>query len=306
MDVIGQMLAEAGADRRPGPRGPPPGLDHRPLARAVHDRRARRRPAIRGRRREAIGRGRRGGSWADSPPLRAPRGAGGWTQASRSGHRSPLPHAGSPRTRTTPGRVPERRSPRRTTRRLAGPARGALGIAGAMSGRTRGACARRPSGWGRLDLAVDFFTASIAALRHEGRLGLLARSLIDPGVTLRPPRDADDLASDLDEGFRLGVETRQPFFLATADVVQAIYLAFRGDIAGAEAQIGDVERVALEAPGRGRAGRDAACPRDHRPRCWPPRRGLPAAPSPLRPAITLLSRDDRRLGDFGLRRRRGR
>ena len=45
---------------------------------------------------------------------------------------------------------------------------------------------------GALDLAVDYFTASIAALRDEGRLGLLARSLIASCVLVRAPGDTDD------------------------------------------------------------------------------------------------------------------
>jgi hypothetical protein len=59
------------------------------------------------------------------------------------------------------------------------------------------------------------------------------------------------VASELDEGFRLGVETRQPFYLATANVARAIYLAFRGDIVGAETSIRDVERVVLGAQADG-------------------------------------------------------
>ena len=59
------------------------------------------------------------------------------------------------------------------------------------------------------------------------------------------------MASDLDEGLRLGIETRQPFYLATANVSQAIYLAFRGDIDGAEARMGEVERVTLGAQADG-------------------------------------------------------
>ena len=102
---------------------------------------------------------------------------------------------------------------------------------------------------GALDLAVDYFTASIAALRNEGRLGLLARSLITKAYASAHLGMLTTMGPELDEGLRLGVETRQSYFVATGDVVQATYLAFRGDIAGAEAQMGEGERVALEAPG---------------------------------------------------------
>ena len=101
---------------------------------------------------------------------------------------------------------------------------------------------------GALDLAVDYFAASIAALRDEGRLGLLARSLIAYAYSSAHLGTLTTVGSDLDEGFRLGVETRQAFFVATSDVAQALYFAFRGDIDGAEARMGEGERVALEAP----------------------------------------------------------
>ena len=104
---------------------------------------------------------------------------------------------------------------------------------------------------GALDLGVDLFRASIAGLRREGRLGLLARSLIIHAFTSVHLGTPSTVASDLDEGLRLGVETRQPFYVATANVAQAIYLAYRGDIVGAEARIRDVERVVLGAQADG-------------------------------------------------------
>jgi len=102
-----------------------------------------------------------------------------------------------------------------------------------------------------LDLVVDFFSASIAGLRQEGRLGLLARSLTVRAFGSVHLGTLETVASDLDEGLRLGIETGQPFYLATANVSQAIYLAYRGDIDGAEAQIRDVERVTLGAQAEG-------------------------------------------------------
>jgi AAA ATPase domain len=87
---------------------------------------------------------------------------------------------------------------------------------------------------GALDLAVDFFIASDAALRNEGRLGLLARSLIVHAYSCAHLGMLTAVGSYVDEGVRLVAETRQPFFVATGDVAHTIYLAFRGDIAGAE------------------------------------------------------------------------
>ena len=104
---------------------------------------------------------------------------------------------------------------------------------------------------GALDLVVDFFNASIGDFRQEGRLALLARSLTIRAFGSVHLGVLETVASDLDEGSRLGVETRQPFYLATADVSQAIYLAYRGDIDGAEARIGNVERVTLGAQAQG-------------------------------------------------------
>jgi DNA-binding CsgD family transcriptional regulator len=104
---------------------------------------------------------------------------------------------------------------------------------------------------GALDLAVGFFSASLAGLRQEGRLGLLARSLTIRAFTSVHLGAFGTVSSDLDEGGRLGLETRQPFYLATADVSHAIYLAYRGDIDGAEARLRDVERVTLGAQAEG-------------------------------------------------------
>ena len=123
---------------------------------------------------------------------------------------------------------------------------------------------------GALDLAVDYFTASIAALRNEGRLGLLASALIAHAYSSAHLGKLTTVASDVDEGLRLGIETRQPFFVATGDVAQAMYLAFRGDIDGAEARIAEGERVVLR----------------RRPPVYLPRRDMPAGSSTSRPAAT--------------------
>jgi len=101
---------------------------------------------------------------------------------------------------------------------------------------------------GALDLAVDFFAASIAALRNEGRLGFLAGALTARAYTSAHLGILTTVGSDLDEGLRLDIETRQPFFIATGEVAQAMYLAFRGDIDGAEEGIAEGQRVALRVP----------------------------------------------------------
>ncbi len=98
---------------------------------------------------------------------------------------------------------------------------------------------------GSLDLAVELFESSISALRSEGRLGLLTRSLIVRAFSSVHLGSLGTVASDLDEGMRLAMETSQPLFVATAMITDAIYLAYRGDIAGAEARIREVERLGV-------------------------------------------------------------
>ena len=177
--------------------------------------------------------------------------AGGWTLVWRSGRRSPTLRAGSPR----PGRRswllhPVDRAEDDIDALLARLAErsSSLEPASGNDARRYGTAAI----WlGALDLAVDFFSASIAGLRREGRLGLLARSLIIRAFSSVHLGTLTTVASDLDEGFRLGVETRKPFYLATANVTHAIYLAYRGDIEGAEERIGEVERVVLGAQADG-------------------------------------------------------
>jgi ATP/maltotriose-dependent transcriptional regulator MalT len=101
---------------------------------------------------------------------------------------------------------------------------------------------------GAMDLALDFLRASISALRDEGRLGLLARSLVIHAFTAAHLGRTETVASDVDEGIRLGLETHQPFFVATAHIARAIYLASRGEADAADLEIGEVERAVLVAP----------------------------------------------------------
>jgi DNA-binding CsgD family transcriptional regulator len=123
--------------------------------------------------------------------------------------------------------------------------------AASLTGNDARRCGTAALWLGALDLAVGFFSASLARLRKDGRLGLLARSLTIRAFTSVHLGVLETVSSDLDEGGRLGIETRQPFYLATANVSHAIYLAHRGDIEGAEARIRDVERITLGAEAHG-------------------------------------------------------
>ena len=180
-----------------------------------------------------------------------PREVGGWTRAPRSDRRSPQQRASSG-TRTISrviflssiapeDHVDELLSQLTERARSAEPS----------TGNDARRCGTAALWLGALDLAVGFFSASLAGLRKDGRLGLLARSLTIRAFTSVHLGVLETVSSDLDEGGRLGTETRQPFYLATADVSHAIYLAFRGDIDGAEARIRDVERVTLGAQAHG-------------------------------------------------------
>jgi DNA-binding CsgD family transcriptional regulator len=96
---------------------------------------------------------------------------------------------------------------------------------------------------GALPVAVDLYGVAITGLRREGRLGLLARALIVRALASNYLGTLASVPSDLDEGHRLGIETRQRFYLATANGAQAMYMASRGDVEGAEASIREVERI---------------------------------------------------------------
>jgi DNA-binding CsgD family transcriptional regulator len=82
---------------------------------------------------------------------------------------------------------------------------------------------------GAFDLAAAPLATSVAALRDQGRLGLLARALTVQAWSSAQLADLGAAIPAADEGCRLGQETTQPLIAATAEAVQAMLAALRGD-----------------------------------------------------------------------------
>jgi DNA-binding CsgD family transcriptional regulator len=82
---------------------------------------------------------------------------------------------------------------------------------------------------GIFDLAARHFAASVAGLRAQGRLGLLARSLALQSWSAAQLGDLATAIPAADEARRLGWETKQPLVMATGEAVAALLAALRGD-----------------------------------------------------------------------------
>jgi ATP/maltotriose-dependent transcriptional regulator MalT len=95
---------------------------------------------------------------------------------------------------------------------------------------------------GAFDLAAGILATSAATLRAQGRLGLLARALTVQAWTAAQLADLGTAIPAAEEGHRLARETRQPLVMATAEAVQAILAALRGDHEAAEALAAQAER----------------------------------------------------------------
>ncbi|MER7282842.1 AAA family ATPase [Dactylosporangium sp. NPDC000244] len=104
---------------------------------------------------------------------------------------------------------------------------------------------------GAFDLAAGFFAGSLADLRAQGRLGLLARALALQSWCCSQLVDLDVAMPAADEAFRLARDTSQPIVAATARATQAILCALRGDADEAERLAAQAERASL--PGTARA-----------------------------------------------------
>jgi DNA-binding CsgD family transcriptional regulator len=93
-------------------------------------------------------------------------------------------------------------------------------------------------------IAEAFFASATQALRNQGRLGLLAQSLVQRSWTERETHSIRLAAVHADEGFRLAVETDQPLFAAGATVTLAAAAFHRGDDDDARAKVALVEQAA--------------------------------------------------------------
>jgi DNA-binding CsgD family transcriptional regulator len=82
---------------------------------------------------------------------------------------------------------------------------------------------------GAFDLAARHFATSVAGLRAQGRLGLLARSLALQAWSCAQLGDLSTAIPAADEARRLALETKQPLVMATGEAVAALVAALRGD-----------------------------------------------------------------------------
>jgi DNA-binding CsgD family transcriptional regulator len=98
---------------------------------------------------------------------------------------------------------------------------------------------------GAFDHPHELLTAAAAALRAQGRLGLLARGLVLQawGATLLVNWNVAAPAAE--EGGRLAAEVGDPLFVAGAQAAQAMLAALRGEEAVAEQLAVEAERIAL-------------------------------------------------------------
>ncbi|HEX6506244.1 MAG TPA: LuxR C-terminal-related transcriptional regulator, partial [Chloroflexota bacterium] len=96
---------------------------------------------------------------------------------------------------------------------------------------------------GAFDLAAGFLDTSVTGLRPEGRLGHLARSLIQRGWVATFLGNWPQAAQDLDEGERLARETTQPEWEAAAQARKAVLAGMRGEHDLAESLAGDAQRT---------------------------------------------------------------
>ena len=131
---------------------------------------------------------------------------------------------------------------------------------------------------GAFDLAARFLALSAASLRAQGRLGLLARALALQAWSAAQLADLGAAIPAAAEARRLAQETRQPLIMATADAVQALLAALRGDeqAAGGAGRAGRGDQPADRRERRARG--DAARPRPRRARRRTPG-GRPGAPA---------------------------
>ncbi len=98
---------------------------------------------------------------------------------------------------------------------------------------------------GAFDIAAGSLAASAAALRAQGRLGLLARALALQSWSAAHLTDLGAAIPAAEEARQLAQETNQPLVMATAQAVQALLAALRGDQEAAGALAGEAERVSV-------------------------------------------------------------
>jgi ATP/maltotriose-dependent transcriptional regulator MalT len=95
------------------------------------------------------------------------------------------------------------------------------------------------------DIAAGSLGASAVRLRTEGRLGLLARALALQAWSAAHLADLGTAIPAAEEARRLAQETNQPLVMATAEAVQALLAALRGDNEAADALAAGAERTCV-------------------------------------------------------------
>jgi hypothetical protein len=100
---------------------------------------------------------------------------------------------------------------------------------------------------GAFDLAAGLLAAWADGLRAHERLGLLARALALQAWSTAHLADLGSAIPAADEARRLAQETSQPLITATAEAVQAMLAALRGDHQAAEALAAHAERTCVPA-----------------------------------------------------------
>jgi DNA-binding CsgD family transcriptional regulator len=125
---------------------------------------------------------------------------------------------------------------------------------------------------GAFDVAAGWLAAAAAGLRAQGRRGLLARALALQAWSAVQLGDLGSAISAAEEGRLLAQETSQPLVMATAQAVQALLAALRGDQEAVAVLAAQAEQVALPAGAsavlapvqlaRGLAALGSGCPAD--------------------------------------------
>ena len=100
---------------------------------------------------------------------------------------------------------------------------------------------------GAFDLAARFCGASLADLRSQGRLGLLARALAAQAWSSVHLGDLSAAIPAAQEASRLARETMQPIMYATARVTEAMLAALRGEEDRAEDMAAEAQQATMSA-----------------------------------------------------------
>jgi DNA-binding CsgD family transcriptional regulator len=98
---------------------------------------------------------------------------------------------------------------------------------------------------GAFEPAAGLLATSVAGLRVQGRLGLLARALTLQAWSAAQLADLNVGIPAAEEAVRLARETTQPVILATAQATQAMFAALGGEEDGAETLAAEVEQVCV-------------------------------------------------------------